>query len=271
MTTELKSIIKALPNEAGVYQFFSNRGEKVPLYIGKSNSIRKRVLSHLSMAKTDAKENRLMSQVNYITYERTGGELGALLREATLIKKYQPIYNRRLRRIKRLYLYKIIKNNDILMPELVSSNAENFTFNKNTFGLYRSQRQAKEALITLAKGNDLCFKMMGIERGKGSCFNYQLNKCQGVCFGVENINEYNERFQQAIITQKNIIWPYDKHITISEGEGEWQTIHVIDQWYYLGNCKNEGEIDNLVEKNLRSSFDIDHYKILINFMGKLDQ
>ena len=53
---------------------------------------------------------KLMRQVKHIDYQETAGELGALLLEASLVKKHMPIYNRRLRRQLCYFLYYQIFN-----------------------------------------------------------------------------------------------------------------------------------------------------------------
>jgi excinuclease Cho len=44
----------------------------------------------------------MLRQSRRITWQRTAGELGALLLEAQLIKESQPLFNKRLRRNKQL-------------------------------------------------------------------------------------------------------------------------------------------------------------------------
>ena len=61
-------------------------------------NIRQRVMSHFTADVTSAKEMSLSQQVRRIEHIRTGGEIGALLKEAALVKKLQPTHNRQLRR-----------------------------------------------------------------------------------------------------------------------------------------------------------------------------
>ena len=93
----LRPWLEALPKLPGVYQFHGE-SETLPLYIGKSVNIRSRVLSHLRTAD----EASMLRQARRISWQRTAGELGALLLEARLIKEQQPLFNKRLRRNKQL-------------------------------------------------------------------------------------------------------------------------------------------------------------------------
>ena len=91
------SEVNQIPSCSGVYAFYGSASDSVPLYIGKSIDLKKRVKSHYYQAKSQSKEKRMMSQVRSISVDETAGELGALLLEASLIKIYRPIFNRRLR------------------------------------------------------------------------------------------------------------------------------------------------------------------------------
>ncbi len=93
----LRPWLETLPKLPGVYQFHGD-SDTMPLYIGKSVNLRSRVLSHLRTPE----EAAMLRQSRRITWQRTAGELGALLLEARLIKEQQPLFNKRLRRNKQL-------------------------------------------------------------------------------------------------------------------------------------------------------------------------
>ena len=102
-----EDLVCSLPHTFGVYLFYGENST-IPLYIGKSIDIKKRVLSHFSEGKRSAKKNKLMSQVKHIDYIQTAGELGALLIEARLIKKYLPLHNKQLRKCKSIFFITVL-------------------------------------------------------------------------------------------------------------------------------------------------------------------
>ena len=77
------------PDAAGVYLFRSGRGDVV--YVGKSRSLRRRVLDHLH-ARVE-KDGTILAQSASVEFVPTANEREALLLEASLIKQYQPPYN----------------------------------------------------------------------------------------------------------------------------------------------------------------------------------
>jgi len=85
-----RAAIEDIPEAPGVYVVYGEAGRA--LYVGMSRSMRSRVLQHFSAGTAWASEARR------IDWQRTVGELGALLREGKLVKELEPAYNRRLRR-----------------------------------------------------------------------------------------------------------------------------------------------------------------------------
>jgi predicted GIY-YIG superfamily endonuclease len=79
----------------GTYLFKDRDGR--PIYIGKANSIRKRVLSHYrSYGETFSKEGVMLGEVDAIDFIETPTEEEALLLEASLVKENRPKFNQAL-------------------------------------------------------------------------------------------------------------------------------------------------------------------------------
>ena len=88
--------LENLPEGPGVYRFYGVND--LPLYIGKSINLRERVRSHFSSDHYSANDIRISGEIQRIEVEETAGEMGALLREARLVKDLLPLHNHRLRR-----------------------------------------------------------------------------------------------------------------------------------------------------------------------------
>ncbi|MDZ4838920.1 MAG: exonuclease domain-containing protein [Bacteroidota bacterium] len=94
-----KADVENLPEETGVYYFKDVKGKII--YVGKSNNIQQRIISHFSGDMNDPKYFDLKQQIDSIDYEVTGNELVALIKESHEIKRWMPIYNKAQRRTKR--------------------------------------------------------------------------------------------------------------------------------------------------------------------------
>lgn len=251
--------IDAIPEAPGVYLFFGDNA--LPLYIGKSTRMRTRVLSHFSADHSSERELRLSQQVRRIEWIRTGGEIGALLKEAELIKRMQPTMNRRLRRNRDLCAWQF--EPDLigdLRPRLVRAGDLDFGGSSQLFGFFRSQRAATERLRTLAREHALCPTLMGLEAPAGGarCFNHQLRRCRGACAGQEALADHHARMLEALAELKVEHWPYAGPIGLCEGDD----IHVVDRWCHFGSAGNLPAAQALLESG-QALFDLDIYRILV--------
>ena len=254
-------VLDEIPETPGVYLFFGEND--LPLYIGKSVNLRSRVLSHFSGDHRLAKDMRIVQQVKRIDWKETTGELGALLAEARLVKQMLPILNHRLRR-----------NYDLCafawdpaaggVPQLVRAADIDFSDCANVYGVFRSKRAALDALRNLAQAFELCLIATGLEKGVGPCFARQIERCRGMCAGVESPAQHGLRLAAALSGLKLQAWPCKGRIGVREASGERTELHVLDHWCHLGTVRSEHELDEL---GARPAFDLDTYKILKRFLA----
>ena len=85
----------SLPVTPGCY-LFKDTGNTV-LYVGKAKNLRKRVKSYFQKKDLDAKTQMMIQNSSSLDFIVTENEGEALVLENTLIKKYHPRYNIRLR------------------------------------------------------------------------------------------------------------------------------------------------------------------------------
>lgn len=257
--------INTIPDTCGVYLFY---GESALLYVGKSVNLRTRVLSHFQGDHSSAKEMRIAQEIKRIEYRLTSGELGALLLESRLIKEYQPIYNRQLRRERQLCAWQVSDNPHAkpLVTLIYESDLDCSTFN-NVYGTFKTKRQAVQILNKLADEYGLCDKALGLEKGIGVCFAHQLQHCKGLCAGQESAELHWIRLIQALSQYKLLAWPYAGRIGIKERipNNDIMEIHVFDQWCHLGTVKDHQELDEL---STHPCFDRDTYRYLLKFLKK---
>jgi DNA polymerase-3 subunit epsilon len=135
-------------------------------------------------------------------------------------------------------------------------------------GFFRSRKQAKEYLTTVAKEHTLCEKLLGLENTKTECFNYRLERCRGACMARELPIAYNMRFVSAFSHMKVKPWPFTGPIMIEE-KNDWSgksEYFLIKDWCYLGSIIYDE--DGTEKKTMTNTleFDVDIYKILLRFM-----
>ena len=253
-----QDLIDSIPDGPGCYIFYGEN--KVPLYIGKSISLRSRVMGHFQGALTQRKEMKLSMQVRDIDWIETSGELSALILESRLIKERMPSMNIKLRRSKDLCAWTLEKDAaGVIKPSLVSHKDLLPGLQENLYGLFYSKREAHSYLKAVAKKYRLCEVLLGLEKavpGK-SCFGFQVKQCGGACIGIQATEMHNLQLKTAMDLYKVQVWPYEGPIAINDG-GE---MIVLDKWCYLGTAINEDELSELTSDG-DAEFDLDIYKIV---------
>jgi len=198
---KLIDIIESLPSSTGIYYMHKADGEII--YIGKSKNIRKRINQHFTS--TTHKSKKMQLQVASVTYEKTGSELAALLKESEEIKLNKPIYNRALRRTLFTHaLYSFTDENGYINLKIDIADGR-----KKPITTFTNRQSAKSFLFRVTEDYQLCQKLTGLYNTKKSCFNYTIKTCNGACINKESADLYNERAKQLIsknsFENKNII------------------------------------------------------------------
>ncbi|HDU6300962.1 TPA: excinuclease Cho [Klebsiella aerogenes] len=249
----LRPWLEALPKLPGVYQFHGE-SETLPLYIGKSVNIRSRVLSHLRTAD----EASMLRQARRISWQRTAGELGALLLEARLIKEQQPLFNKRLRRNKQLCSWLL----EAGKPQIVYAREVDFSHQQHLYGLFANRRAAFQALQSIADEHRLCYGILGLEplsRGR-ACFRSALGRCAGACCGRERVEEHNQRLLAQMSKLQLVCWPWAGPVALEERGPDMVQYHIIHNWLWLAAVDSMTQAAELT--TLPAGFDHDGYKIL---------
>jgi DNA polymerase-3 subunit epsilon len=229
------------------------------VYVGKSVTLKKRVLSHFQS--TSPKEIKISQQVHHVETIPTGSELAALLLESKLIKELKPLYNHMLRRVS-MYAMLVKKEQDGYSNlAVVSGNVDNETDLNTIYGVYSNRMKAKKTIVELTNTCQLCPKLMGIEKAKGACFSYSLGRCKGACIGKEAAPSYNLRFETALEQSKLSEWPFSGSIIIPVND-TGETV-VINNWIIQGFNDENG--DKLII-DAEPNFELDEYKIIRRFI-----
>ena len=193
----ISELIKALPESAGVYQFYDKNGTII--YIGKAKNLKKRVSSYFYKNKYDSyKVKILVDKVDDIKTIVVDSESDALLLENNLIKKYQPRYNILLKDdktfpwicIKKEAFPRVFSTRTIIQDgskyygPFTSAYAVKVLLN-----LIRQLYQLRTCKLSLSDKNiqDKKFKV---------CLEYHIGNCKGPCVGLQSEEDYNRNIEQ---------------------------------------------------------------------------
>ena len=86
-----QAVSQSVPRVPGVYGMLNRKGQLY--YVGKSKSLRSRLLSYFAASNATAKGGRIIEQARAIQWETQPSEFASLVREQQLIRKFSPKWN----------------------------------------------------------------------------------------------------------------------------------------------------------------------------------
>lgn len=172
-----------LPDKPGCYQM-KNLNSQI-IYVGKAKNLKNRVRSYFKSSH-EGKTAKLVSEIADFDYIVTSSDKEAFLLEITLIQKFQPYYNIKLKKGTGYPYIKITNEKDPRM-EIVSSVRRDWGF---YFGPYPNVYAAEETLHFLEKVYPLrrCNGFQG-----RPCLYYHMGQCLGACFQEVPKEEYDQQ------------------------------------------------------------------------------
>ncbi len=221
--------IHALPEACGVYYLHDKTGQVI--YVGKSINIKKRIADHFADPST--KGQTLQKAVADISFEITGSELVALLLESHEIKRLKPSVNRAQRQIRFPFAIKAYHNEAGYLCYEVIRNSAKARKEFDIVSEYPSLSRAKGRLNHLVKKFELCAGYCHLHHTRGACFHYHLKQCHGACIGEEEVQNYNERAEEARLQLRTIF--DEDFILFDEGrQADECSIVLIEDGRYQG-------------------------------------
>uniref|UniRef100_A0A7C4YFA5 Excinuclease ABC subunit C n=1 Tax=candidate division WOR-3 bacterium TaxID=2052148 RepID=A0A7C4YFA5_UNCW3 len=181
--------VEKIPHSCGVYLFLDVN--KNPLYIGKAKDLNKRIRSHLQ--NSDLKTHLFLRKTEDIEYIITNNEIEALLLEDTLIKRFKPKYNIRLKDDKKYPFIKVTTNEEF--PRIIFT--RKIDDKGIYFGPYTDAKNVRRTLRFLSKIFPLR-DCKGQKLPKKECLNYHIGRCSGPCIGKITKDDYNNFVNTAI-------------------------------------------------------------------------
>ena len=192
----IRSLVSALPDQPGIYQYFDQSGKII--YVGKAKNLKKRVSSYFNKNQQNRKTELLVRNIADIRHMVVETEQDALLLENNLIKKYQPRYNIRLKDDK-TYPWIVVKNERfprVFQTRNVIKDGSSY------FGPYTSILTVRTLLEFFRKlyklrNCKLNLSEEQIHQGKFKvCLEYHIGNCQAPCIAKIEHEQYMKSIDQ---------------------------------------------------------------------------
>ena len=192
---DLKAQVREFPQTSGVY-IMKNDKDTV-IYVGKAKNLRHRVRSYFSQGKdVSVKTTYLVAKIQHIDYILTDTEVEAFLLEASLIKKYKPRYNVRLKDDRNYPYIKCSVKHDFpkfSMCRKVKHDGSLY------FGPYTSGFAVRETIDFVNKTYKIrdC-KNSDFTSRKRPCMTYEIHRCKAPCVDYISKKEYSDDLSHAL-------------------------------------------------------------------------
>ena len=201
ISDKVKSILKTIPTDPGVYRYYDEKGEII--YVGKAKNLKRRVSSYFNKQQQSGKVKVLVSRIADIKFTVVNNEMEALLLENNFIKQYKPRYNILLKDDK-TYPWICVKNERFPRVFLTRKKVNDGSI---YFGPYPSVMTAKTLLEMLRqlypiRNCKLILKEEYINNGHyRPCLEYHIGNCKAPCDGSISEDDY----RQMILNVKKVI------------------------------------------------------------------
>ena len=164
--------LPVLPVTSGVYIF---RKGGTPIYIGKANNLRGRVMQHFKAGGKSGKFTALADELEFIT---TKGEVEALVLEANLIKQHRPHYNVLLKDGKHYPFLKLTNEEFpmLIVTRKVLSDGASYYGPYPDASAVRRVKHLIDTMFPLRKNSGLPMKLK-----PRPCLNYHMGRCLAPC------------------------------------------------------------------------------------------
>jgi len=175
--------LKKIPNNPGCYIFKDKRN--IVIYVGKAKNLKKRIKTYFQGKNLDKKTQYMIEKINNLDYFVTDNEVEAFILENTLIKRYQPQFNIRMKDAKS---HSYIKITDEKYPRIVIARRK--VGKGRYFGPFVSANERDYILHFIKK----TFKLRTCKKlKKKPCLRNQINLCEAPCVGLISEKDYNSK------------------------------------------------------------------------------
>ena len=188
--------LQATPERPGVYLMKDPRG--TVLYVGKASALRNRLRSYFgSPNNLPNKIRRMLGHLHDFEYIVTDSPAEALILENTLIKRYKPRYNARLKDDKTYPYLKIDLSEEFPRVYITRRVAKDGARYFGPFATAGTVRKTMDLVKRLFPYRSCTKNITGND--PRPCLEYYINRCVAPCTGYTNKEEYAKVIGQVIM------------------------------------------------------------------------
>ena len=196
MRPEFEHRLRIAPERPGVYLMKNAKGAVI--YVGKAAVLPNRLRSYFgSPAGLDRKTRRMVGELADFEFIVTDTEAEALILENTLIKRYRPYFNVRLKDDKTYPYLKVDLAEDFPRVYITRGVHDDGARYFGPFASAGSVRQSMDLVKKLFPYRSCSKKITGAD--PRPCLEYYIHRCVGPCAGLADREEYAAVVRQVIL------------------------------------------------------------------------
>ena len=249
------SFLDDVPEKAGVLELHGDEGL---LHTAAAANLRAYLTNYFRLDLASTKALSIAERVKRVRWHRTAGIIGARLIHITRLLESASA-GRRARRSPAFALR--LDPARIPSVRVVEAFADGQTGDA-TYGLFTTERKARNAMRRLACTHALCGSLMGIDRAGVICCHPQSG-----CAAIDDKVVRSRQLVDILATLRPLLvcaWPHAGPIAVRERS----ELHVIDRWRYLGTARCMTDARELQHVR-RPAFDSGMYAYLRRLLRRL--
>ena len=188
----LKERLRQVPERPGVYVMRDDKTRVI--YVGKAMNLRNRLRSYFVAAgPAHPRTAQMVKRIFDFDVLTSATDQEALLLECTLIKRYRPRYNVRLRDDKNYLYMKVPRAGDfprVYTVRKVGDDGARYFGPFTNAGALRTTMKTLRRIFPYRTCSDDVFK-----RGR-VCLDYHIKRCSGPCEGLISTQDYHQNLEQ---------------------------------------------------------------------------
>jgi len=248
-------LIDALPERAGVFAFLD--ADDRPLLIGRAANLRRHVKRYFQVDRDCARADAIAGRLARIHHEPTSGPLDARLRELRLSDTLGLVR-------KGLQSALSIAVDPAAVPAAtVVALRERDGGERDLYGLFATERKARNALARIAAREGVCMAYAGLApAGVCDCGARDGASLPGASQAHDPRNLM--RLVAGLSPLRLQPWPFAGPIAIRER----RTVHVFDRWEHLDSVRTGSDVYAALQQR-RRGFDARVYGLLVRALPRV--
>lgn len=255
-----RGMIDALPERPGVFVLEDSDGRA--LHVGRAANLRRQVNAYFRIDRQCARADDHSHRVAAIRAQTADGPLDARLTEIARRRalSLSTATSRRSMVSIRVDADAAAAAGIVAAPVWL---ADCDPGSDNLFGLYATERRARNAIAKIVRRRGICARLAGLP------ISVHCAACVVAPDGSPSSCERSRkqhlvRFFTAIAPLKLPSWPYRGPIAIREG----RKVHVFDRWSHLGSVRANPDVARLLDQR-PAGFDADVYVALVRTLPRI--